>query len=54
MERKFEQSAETQIQGDKADNKKETVIHKQHGLLANTHKKKWMSIILFIDRKSVV
>ncbi len=39
MERKFEQSAETQIQGDKADNKKETVTHNQHGLLANTHKK---------------
>ena len=39
MERKFEQSAETQIQGDKADNKKETFTHKQHGLLANTHKK---------------
>lgn len=48
MERKFEQSAETQIQGDKADNKKETFTHKQHGLLANTHKKRWMSIILFI------
>ena len=48
MERKFEQSAETQIQGDKTDNNKETVTHKQHGLSANTHKKGRMGILLLI------
>ena len=48
MERKMERPAETQIQGDKADNNKETFTHTQHGLSANTHKKGRMGILLLI------